>query len=596
VSVRRLWLLLPWVALLSINNLFWAEAHLLRAPPAWDPALYLGLSLRYVHALVDRGLPALLDEVITGSGYWPPLFPLSTLPLYLLLGESRVVAHLTTSLYLLPLLFGVNRFASRLGGEAAGLLAVFLASTFSGLVSFSRDYMLDVPMAAWVTLALYALALTDDFERRGPSLAFGALAGLALLTKTMAGVFLFGPVVYCLGRTLPERTRVRRALANAALAGTAAVLVASIWWGPNLNTALWYMLDYGFGKGAMPYSPTGSEIFSFGNLTFYAEAIANDGTGFLYACLFLALAIGARGGAPRSTTLLWVWLLSGYTILTLVRNKAAERYALSLLPAMAILLSVWITSLIRVRWRRTVTAFAVAIGVLNYAALTFETPFAPPSFGVGPFLVFPSESRHSAGMRELIGTSSPWPVEELVARLTDIGVRVRERAVRAGMDAHRARALPDTGYVRYIYWLVLNRGPDPEGLRRHLDQLRSPGGTREAVFRDVAGSEEFRNRPFTVFLVPDHPFFNPSTLGYYAERVRSPLVFVRDPNPVGEMTLRASGAILVKTGGYQGPDFTTRNVDGIRALLARRDAGFPVTAAFRCPDGSSIEVRLPVGP
>jgi hypothetical protein len=109
----------------------------------------------------------------------------------------------------------------------------------------------------------------------------------------------------------------------------------------------------------VPYSKGIPGILSLENLSYYALYLMNHGTSFLYALLFVGLMIfagikaflGADRGkinhdnsmdnatAVRQPSYLWVWLITGYLILTLVPNKGEERYAQPLLPPIALLVS-----------------------------------------------------------------------------------------------------------------------------------------------------------------------------------------------------------------------------------------------------------------
>jgi 4-amino-4-deoxy-L-arabinose transferase-like glycosyltransferase len=268
-----------------------------------------------------------------------PLFPLTTVPLYALWGTSRLVAHLTNSVYLLLLVLGVYLLGKYLYGRRAGLLAAVIASTFTGIVNFSRDYLLEFPSTALVTFGAYALLRSRCFGDRSWSAGFGVFVGLAFLTKTMTGVFFVGPILYSLGRSVGRSLITARRAANVLISGGIAILLASLWWGPNFRTAIRYLTDFGFGPAAVPYSPAGAGVFTLRNVTYYLFQLVNFGTSFLFALLFLVLLVsrktvsreqteGARTDETGRTGYLWVWFLSGYGILTAVPNKPGEKFAL----------------------------------------------------------------------------------------------------------------------------------------------------------------------------------------------------------------------------------------------------------------------------
>lgn len=131
--------LLPMVVFFAINSMLWLRRTLLLIPPPWDQAWFLYMSLRYAHALHDRGPAAVATEFIHASPIYAPLFPLTALPLYLVFGPSRLAAHLTNSFYLFLLLLGVYLLGERLWSRGAGLLAVVFASSFTAIVNYSRD-------------------------------------------------------------------------------------------------------------------------------------------------------------------------------------------------------------------------------------------------------------------------------------------------------------------------------------------------------------------------------------------------------------------------------------------------------------------------
>jgi hypothetical protein len=185
------------------------------------------------------------------------------------------------------------------------------------------------------------------------------LAGLSVFTKTMAGVFFIGPVLFALVPLIWRQQLNGAVLRNFLWAVGVGILVAAIWWGPNYRTAFGYLIYYGFQAGSVPYSKGVAGILRLENLSYYALYLMNHGTSFFYALLFVGLMIFAGikaflGADHRNIDhdnplddatavpqpgYLWVWLIAGYLILTFVPNKGEERYAQPLLPPIALLVS-----------------------------------------------------------------------------------------------------------------------------------------------------------------------------------------------------------------------------------------------------------------
>jgi hypothetical protein len=481
------------------------------------------------------------------------------------------------------------------------LLAVFLASTFSAAICLSRDYQTDLPAAALLTLAVACLARSDGFRSLGWSLAFGGFAGLALLTKTMSAPFGVAPALAALFVAGSWREARRARWLHLAAAVIVLFAVASVWWAAHLGSATWYLLYYGWGAGALPYDEAHTpSVLSFGSLSFYALALANRGTSLGYAVLALVL-LGQAGWQrwrrPRShepadatTQLLWTWLLSGYAILSVARNKTPDRYVILLLPPVAALLARGLAALPSGRWRRVALAAATAAGIANYLSWTWPNASAPlvewrPPFA---FVVYRPEQ---IWLR--VGTAVPatdWPLQPIVATLARLAPELKARLLPALLVEAQdvASDMPPEEFVRLAYRRTLRREPDPVGLASYAAELRAGARSHADLLRALGRSEEFAARALSVLVVPDHPFLNASTLGYYAEAERLPVRFTHvEPEAAAPRQLEHYDAVLVKHGGYQGPTFATAEVPRIEAQLSEGRGALGRTAAsFACPDGS----------
>jgi 4-amino-4-deoxy-L-arabinose transferase-like glycosyltransferase len=611
--------ILPWffvggLICCAIGNVVWLSGHWLTVPPPWDQAFYLYMGLRYLHALVDYGPVAAFNEFIHLSTDVAPLYPLSTVPLYLLFGPSRLVAYLTNILYLGLLLAGVYMLGAHLFGRTAGVLAVFITATFTATVNYSRDYLLEFPATAFVTLGMYALLRSEAFCRRPWCIAFGALAGCSVLTKTMTGVFFIGPVVWAFADTVWRQQLKAAVLKNFLLAVGVGMLVAAIWWGPNFRTALGYLVFYGFQAGAVPYSKGVAGILSPENLSYYAFHVVNHGISFSYALLFVSLIffVGRKailgGDRPRldgsefgptagpQASYLWVWLLIGYLILTLVPNKGEERYAQPLLPPIALLLSAHIEA-IGQRWvRRAVIALTLVVGGFNYLGLTYDLPWIPQRVYFSHLALISHEYPHYSWVRSKTPAThdSQWPISAILSFLTDLANRHKLGTVANLRTAFRDRGEEMTSEeaVRLIYRAMLQREPGERAIQRDVTALRSGTLTRDTLIDTLIALPEFKNHRSKVLVVPDHPQFNASTLRYYAEVDRADLEFSHIlEGPLTTQKLQGSAFILVKDTGYQGPEFSTRYTAQIYEKLLQPGSGFvSLPERFPFPDHSHIIV------
>jgi 4-amino-4-deoxy-L-arabinose transferase-like glycosyltransferase len=596
----------------SIGNIVWLGSHWLTFPPPWDQAFYLYMGLRYLHALVDFGPVAGFREFIHLSTDVAPLYPLTTVPLYLLFGPSRLVAYLTNLGYLGLLLGGIYLLGAHLYGRSAGLLAAFIAATFTATVNYSRDYLLEFPATAFVTLGMYAMLRSEAFRHRTWCLVLGALAGLSVLTKTMTGVFFIGPVVLALTAVVWRQQLSAAVLKNFLLSVVVGMLVAAIWWGPNFRTAFGYLIYYGFQAGSVPYNKGGAGILSLETLSYYALHLMNDGLSFLYALLFVGLImlvgtkalLGADRGnfdeatvqpkPPRQAGYLWAWLLVGYIILSLVPNKGEERYAQPLLPPIALIISGAIMTIGHSWLRRTVMGLAVIIGGVNYLGLTYGLPGLPPRLSFSSVAIISHEYPHYSWVRGKIPQTSDnqWPIAAILATLTELTNRHRARETaelrhRFRMTVQEPSVAED---VQQIYRVILRREPDKRGFQKHTTAVSAGRLSREGLIDLLRANAEFTHQRARVLVVPDHPSFNASTLRYYAEAERHPLSFFHIlDGSIDAKRLQMYDFVLAKSSGYQGPEFSTQYTAQIQAHVEREASGFVLLPQrFSFPDDSHI--------
>ena len=107
----------------------------------------------------------------------------------------------------------------------ANAMAAVLATFYPYLLWISRETIIDYWLCAIVAAAMWALIKTKEFSDPRWSIAFGAFAGIGMLTKWTFPFFLILPAIWC----------ARRNWKNAAAAAAIAAAIASIWYLPSLS-------------------------------------------------------------------------------------------------------------------------------------------------------------------------------------------------------------------------------------------------------------------------------------------------------------------------------------------------------------------------
>ncbi|HEY5594309.1 MAG TPA: glycosyltransferase family 39 protein, partial [Nitrospiria bacterium] len=394
-------LLMVWWLILGLINFYWLGRDTL--PPDWDPFKHLTSGLRYYHVLQEPGdLKSGLTALLHVDDYYPPLAPLAASLFYFILpSDPDTAAWILNQLFLALLLFATHRIGSRLHTPEIGLWAAIAVTSFPVITAQSRIYMLDLPITAMTALGMYAWLRTEDFQRRGPSVLFGLIAGLATLTKWTFLFFIFLPLLYAAMRGLRADDRSMR-LKNGLAAFAVWGVVALPWFLTHFSRLIFTSVKFGYSVGIREGDP---EIFSAGSLFYYATNLPSQ-LFIPWFLLFLAGLIFYFRHDFKKNPLLILWIVGGYAILTLLRNKDG-RYIMPYLPAVALIATGWLKHL---EWRswthRTVLA---ALGFFSVGYALYANP---------PRL-------------------ETWPMEEAVSFL---------QTQKAHHPRPRVRAVPDSAY------------------------------------------------------------------------------------------------------------------------------------------------------
>ena len=138
-----------------------------------------------------------MDEL----AYYPPLTYWLVLPFYYLFGVSEDIAVLVNFIFLSILVLSIYGLGSQIYNKNVGLLSAFFVAMFPLIFGMTRQFYLDFPLTAMVTLAIYLLIRTENFTNNKYSYLFGLSLGLGMLTKWTFLIFITGPLLYVFYRS-----------------------------------------------------------------------------------------------------------------------------------------------------------------------------------------------------------------------------------------------------------------------------------------------------------------------------------------------------------------------------------------------------------
>jgi hypothetical protein len=401
----------PWMLLAATYAVLCAVAGVWlaidRHPFEWDYASHLERALRCHEALAGGGVDGVRAIFEGPETFYPPLVFCTAGLLYRVLPATAVTAQLVILAFLGVGMAAVFALARHLAGPGAGVLAAFLFGTAPFVVYSTLNFQLDLPLAALVAVALLALVRADQFRHAGWSLAFGAVCGLALLTKPPFPMYVSVPFAWVAGCALKQPDRRRRLLwlaAALALAG----LIALPWYGPRVLSIPGQVFGRAYDNAAREGQPP---TLALESLTFYPRVFLPQ-FGWLAAAAFAwgLWALRSRGDVRM---VLWLAALAPVATFTVIQNKNL-RYTLPALGAAAVIAALGVCHL-PPAWRRGAVSALVALGCLQVTMSAFALPAPPtiPRFPLALAIPYPpsrDDWGHDRILAQVVHASGGQPV------------------------------------------------------------------------------------------------------------------------------------------------------------------------------------------
>lgn len=355
------------VALVTALNLLWLSLE--TRPPHWDKARHLTNSLLYRDTFAHGDLGGALTDYHT----YPPLIYWIADAFYVVFRTTDAwAATFSQAVFLAVLAFSTYGLGRHLWSRGVGLLAAVFVVTSPMLVSQFKDFMIDAPLTAMTALGLYLLVRSEEFARRGASVALGVACGLGMLTKWNFALYLALPVAVAVVRaTLASRRGPR--LTNVTLAAAITVAISGAWYVANLSQAI----EDTAGNSRAAQIEGDPAVASVAGVFWYAWNLVSNQ---LFLLPFLLCAVGVvllvfRKDARERNLYPALLVIGTYVAYTALVNKD-DRYTEPMLPAVAIVATYWFDSL-RVTVRRWAAAGLVAYGAITFAAISFGIGFLP---------------------------------------------------------------------------------------------------------------------------------------------------------------------------------------------------------------------------
>ena len=370
----------PWIGLLLVLaahvavNVAWVAQE--EAFRDYDPAAHVELQHHAAVAVDTLGFDGALALLRSETAQlWPSAGNLVWTALTAPLGHDLASLRLANLFYLAVMLLAVFAVGRRLHSPAAGLLAAALLSLYPGIYCESRQFGMDFPSAALAALGLWLMLRTEGFRRPGASLLFGVVSGFSLLVCPRTAFCYPLPALVGLTAALIHASREPRPWAartliaiNMLVGAAAAALVSSVWWYGHAGALVRLFTRHQTGQGQIGAHP--EEV----TLAFYGHFLP-----WLVSPMLLAVAAVAAAGwwvsmrdrrpagvgrPDRVATWMVAAMSLGHMAVLATMAVRQERYALPMLPGLAVLTAVGLCLIPHRRPRRALVSMALGVGAL----------------------------------------------------------------------------------------------------------------------------------------------------------------------------------------------------------------------------------------
>jgi 4-amino-4-deoxy-L-arabinose transferase-like glycosyltransferase len=290
------------------------------------------------------------------------------------------VATLTSgALWLGLLILATYRLGKEVHSRRSGLLAAAIVSLYPLVVALERDFLLDLPLAAMVTLALWLLLRCGSFDHRGRAMVLGLALGLGTLVKWPFSFFLVAPLLAAVYQIARRGGSSWKRLINLGLCLVIGGSLAASQYLFNLlflpkelyNLILISHLVTSF-AGAAGHPPW----YTLSGLIYYGMVLVNHQVTFFFALLFLAslpafFRAGIRGRLVSSLSIGIPYILA-----TLLPVKE-QRITMPYLPVIAVITAVGLARIQRTAVRTGVIVVVLSVGLIQFWANSYGVPVLP---------------------------------------------------------------------------------------------------------------------------------------------------------------------------------------------------------------------------
>jgi len=348
---------------------------------AWGHYRYSLEVYEFLKSIAHLNLPISAVEPMKWHGL---LVGFITAPFYFIFGSAQDTAIIIiNSIFSVILILSTYGIGKKLLNKEAGLLAVFILTSYPLIFNNLRIYMLDLPLTGMVALSLYFLISCDNFTDRKNSLLFCLSLGLGFLIKFNYLAFIIGPFTITFYNALIKKDGLcKKVLKHIIYVSIAIIFICIIFYLIRSTDVLHRILQTSY-LGV--FKDKDFYFSDFLKLKFiwllkYIEISIEQGTSFLF---LIAFGLGLWFFIKLKFKNRWIIYLTLIiplfiqVFLLLIPPECMVRYCMPFSSTMAVISAVGITVIKQKKFKKILISLLIPLGIIQFFAISYGIPILP---------------------------------------------------------------------------------------------------------------------------------------------------------------------------------------------------------------------------
>lgn len=350
-----------------INNYIISSIDL--APLFYDSGEYIHASFRIFSLLKEYKF---FEAFSFHSAECFFLFPTLSFPFYLFFGLNQKSALMTNYIFLIILVFSTYAIGRLLYSRNVGILSAFIVTSFPGIFSASRTYMMDFALTSVVTLSAYFLLKTKEFTQKKFSVLLGLAFGLSMAIRPSFIIFFLGPFFIYLFISIKhfnDKCTLFEKLKNFIIFFIVSSILIIIFYVPHFSDISTHQLQ------ALSVVEDNLNYFDSENVLFYIKGLFGIQLLYFYFilfCIFSAVVLFKRGDWDKKA-LLFSWFLVPYSFFTFyVLTNKDLRFVDAYLPAIALIISIGLFNIKKLIIRKILISLIIFVSLSQFIVISYD--------------------------------------------------------------------------------------------------------------------------------------------------------------------------------------------------------------------------------